>query len=246
MSPIARIATASHLLGARHPDDSPGDAARRLLLAAPDVLGSIRRTGRYAHRIAAAWRRRPTPELVDAIDSALVLLADHELATSTLAVRIAASARTSPSAAFAAGLATMEGDLHGAASAEAHRFLDMCAQTEPGAVIAQLRSDRRPVAGFGHKVYRGVDPRFPPLLDCVRRLDKDTVALVDAVVTEAGRVMVHQPNVDLALGALTRAAGLEPNTPIFAIARIAGWGAHYAEEIGESPLRFRGVATPAR
>ena len=37
-----------------------------------------------------------------------------------------------------------------------------------------------------------------------------------------------------------------PNTPIFAIARIAGWGAHYAEEIGEPPVRFRGVATPAR
>jgi citrate synthase len=246
MSPIARIATASHLLGTLHPDDSPADAARRLLLALPDLLGSTRRTGRYAHRLGAAWQRRPTPELVDAIDTALVLLADHELATSTLAVRIAASVRTSPSVAFAAGLASMEGALHGSASAEAHRFLAMCANADPASVIAQLRSDRRPVPGFGHKVYRGVDPRFPPLLDCVRRLDPDAVGLVEAVVTEAGRVMSHQPNVDLALGALTWAAGLEPNTPIFAIARIAGWGAHYAEEIGEPPVRFRGVATTTR
>lgn len=246
MSPIARIATASHILGALHPDDSPADAARRLLLAIPDLLGSTRRTGRYAHRLASAWRRRPTPGLVDAIDAALVLLADHELATSTLAVRIAASVRTSPSVAFAAGLASMEGALHGAASGEAHRFLAMCADAEPASVIAQLRSDRRPIPGFGHKVYRGVDPRFPPLLDCVRQLDPDAVWVVDAVVTEAGRIMSHQPNVDLALGALTRAAGLEPNTPIFAIARIAGWGAHYAEEIGEAPVRFRGVATPVR
>ena len=84
------------------------------------------------------------------------------------------------------------------------------------------------------------------MLDCVRRLDPDVVAIVDAVVTEAGRVMSHQPNVDLALGALTLAAGLEPGTPIFAVARIAGWGAHYAEEIGEPPVRFRGVATPTR
>lgn len=246
MSPIARIATASHLLGALHLDDSPGDAARRLLLALPDLFGSTRRTGRYAHRLAAAWRRRPTPELVHTIDTALVLLADHELATSTLAVRIAASVRTSPYAAFAAGLANMEGALHGSASAEAHRFLEQCAETEPAVVIAQLRSDRRLIPGFGHKIYRGVDPRFPPLLDCVRRLDPDTVGVVDAVVTEAGRVMSHAPNADLALGALTIAAGLEANTPIFAIARIAGWGAHYAEEIGEPPVRFRGVATPAR
>ena len=246
LSPIARIATASYLLGALHPDDSPGDAARRLLLAIPDLLGSTRRTGRYAHRLASAWRRRPAPELVDAVDTALVLLADHELATSTLAVRIAASVRTSPSVAFAAGLASMEGALHGAASADVHRFLSMCAETEPATVIARLRSDRRPIPGFGHKVYRGVDPRFPPLLDCVRRLDPRAVEVVDAVVTEAGRVMSHQPNVDLALGALTWAAGLEPNTPIFAIARIAGWGAHYAEEIGEPPVRFRGVATSAR
>ncbi|HYN31301.1 MAG TPA: citrate/2-methylcitrate synthase [Ilumatobacteraceae bacterium] len=246
MSPIARIATASYLLGELHSGDLPGEAARRLLIAVPDLLGSTRRTGRYAHRLAAAWRPRPTPELVDAIDTALVLLADHELATSTLAVRIAASVRTSPFVAFAAGLGSMEGALHGSASAEAHRFLEICADAEPAGIIAQRRSERRPIPGFGHKVYRGVDPRFPPLLDCVRRLDPDAVGLVEAVVTEAGRVMSHQPNVDLALGALTWAAGLEPNTPIFAIARIAGWGAHYAEEIGEPPVRFRGVATPGR
>lgn len=246
MSPIARIATGSYLLDGLHPDDSPADAARRLLLAVPDLLGSTRRTGRYAHRLTSAWRRRPTPELIDAIDTALVLLADHELATSTLAVRIAASVRTTPAVAFAAGLASMEGAFHGAASSEAHRFLARCADAEPASVIAQLRSNRRPIPGFGHKVYRGVDPRFPPLINCVRRLDPDAVGLVDAVVTEAGRVMSHQPNVDLALGALTWAAGLEPNTPIFAVARIAGWGAHYAEEISEPPVRFRGVATTTR
>ena len=254
LSPIGRMATAAQVLAQLHDDGAPSPraepspvgAARRLLIAAPLVLGSTRRTGRFAERLAAAWRRRPSPELVDAIDTALVLLADHELATSTLAVRIAASVRTSPSVAFAAGLTTLEGALHGSASAEAHRFLDDCINSEPSLLMEQLRAQRRPIPGFGHKVYRGVDPRFAPLLDQVRRLDPAGAELVDGVITEAGRIMAHQPNVDLALGALTRAAGFEPDTPIFAVARIAGWAAHYDEECAERPVRFRGVATPRR
>jgi citrate synthase len=70
--------------------------------------------------------------------------------------------------------------------------------------------------------------------------------VVDAVVAAAGERMAHQPNVDLALGALTWLAGLDADVPIFAVARIAGWGAHHAEELTERPVRFRGVATPAR
>ncbi len=245
VSPIARIATAAHVLAARHHDDRAADAARRLLVAAPVVLGATRSTGRFAARLASAWRRRPSPELVHAVDAALALLADHELATSTLAVRIAASVRTSPYTAFAAGLATIEGRMHGSAAVEVSRFLAACAETGPSSVLAQHRSQRRPVPGFGHKVYRGVDPRYPLLSGHVRRLDPDEADLLDAVVAEAGRTMPQQPNVDLALGAFTRAAGLEPDVPVFAVARIAGWAAHFAEELDERPLRFRGVATPA-
>jgi citrate synthase len=242
LSPIGRIAVTAHVLAASHPEDSPSAAARRLLITTPAVLGSSRRTGHFAHRLTAAWRARPAAAVVDAVDAALILLADHELATSTLAVRIAASVRTSPFVAFAAGLAGIEGALHGSASEQVHRFLEACADKGPQATIGRLRAERRPVPGFGHKVYRGVDPRFPPLMEHVRRLDPVRAALVDAVVSEAGRVMAHQPNIDLALGALTWAAGFEPDTPIFAVARIAGWGAHFAEELAERPVRFRGVA----
>lgn len=243
-TPIGRLAIVCHVLDALHRDDDAPDAARRLLGVVPAVFGSPRRTGTYAQRLTAAWGRRPSPELVTAIDRALALLADHELATSTLAARVAASTRTSPYGAIAAGLATIEGTLHGSASAEAHRLLDRCASEEPASVIADLHDRRQIVPGFGHKVYRGVDPRYAPLIDTVRPLDPASVAVVDAVVAEVGRRLPHQPNVDLALGALTRAAGLDPGTPIFAVARIAGLAAHYAEEVEEQPLRFRGVARP--
>jgi citrate synthase len=243
-TPIGRLAIAAHVLDPLHPDDAAPSAARRLLLVTPGLFGSTRRTGAFAHRLTSAWVRRPRADLVTAVDTALALLADHELATSTLAVRVAASTRTSPYTAFAAGLSSIEGVLHGSASASVHAFLDRCAQQDPATAVAELCAARRLVPGFGHKVYRGVDPRFGPLLDAIRPIDPDSSALVDAVVEEVGRVLPHQPNVDLALGALTWVGGLDPDTPLFAVARIAGWAAHYDEELTEAPLRFRGIARP--
>jgi citrate synthase len=243
-TPVGRLAIAAHVLDALHRDDDAPTAARRLLVVVPPLLGSRRRTGRYALRLTSAWIERPSADLVSAIDTALALLADHELATSTLAVRIAASARTSPYAAFASALASIEGRLHGSASASVHQLLDRSATHGPAETVAELRAARQPIPGFGHKVYRGVDPRFGPLMDAVRPIDRGSLAVVDALVEEVGRALPHQPNVDLALGALTWAGGLAADTPLFAVARIAGWAAHYDEELEEAPLRFRGVARP--
>ena len=243
-TPIGRLALAAHVLDALHRDDDAATAARRLLLVAPALLGSRRRTGDFALRLTSAWIPRPSPDVVTAVDTALALLADHELATSTLAVRVAASTRTSPYAAFAAGLASIEGVLHGSAPASVHRFLERCADQGPAEVVAATRATRQMIPGFGHKVYRGVDPRFVPLMDAIRPIGRGSMSLVDALVEEVGRILPHQPNVDLALGALTWVGGLDPDTPLFAVARIAGWAAHYDEELAAAPLRFRGVARP--
>jgi citrate synthase len=243
-SPIGRLAVSAHVLDARHRHLGAADAARRLLLVAPALFGSTRRTGSFARRLASAWTVRPSADLVAALDRALSLLADHELATSTLAVRVAASTRTSAFVAFAAGFAALEGPLHGSASAAVHRLLERCAEAGPAHSIADVSSSRRPIPGFGHAVYRGVDPRFTPMMDAVRRLDPEAASVVDALVAAVGRTSADQPNVDLALGALTWVAGLPPDTPLFAVARVAGWAAHYAEEVEEAPLRFRGVARP--
>lgn len=243
-TPIGRLAVAAHVLDALHRDDDAATAARRLLLATPALFGSRRRTGDFALRLTSAWIERPPPGVVAAVDTALALLADHELATSTLAVRVAASTRTSPYAAFAAGLASIEGVLHGSASASVHRFLERCADQGPADAVADVRAARQMIPGFGHKVYRGIDPRFGPLMDAIRPIDRGSLALVDALVEEVGRQLPHQPNVDLALGALTWVGGLDPDTPLFAVARIAGWAAHFDEELAEAPLRFRGVARP--
>ena len=244
LQPVTKLAVAAQMLGDQFPDDDASMAARRLLSAAPDVLGARRRTGSIARRLTSVWRRSPSPELVAAVDTALGLLADHELATSTLAVRVAASVRATPMAAFAAGLAVVSGPLHGMASIEAHQFLEDCARCGVADTVACYRADRRRLPGFGHKVYRGPDPRFDVLLDSVRALSETAQsdrALIDEVLAEVGRVIPKHPNIDLALGALTYSAGLDHRVPLFAVARIAGWAAHYVEELDAPPVRYRGI-----
>lgn len=230
------------------PDD-PGVAATRTLLAAIPVAAGVAADGVYAARVARLFAEdhdtTPDPALVTAIDTALVLLADHELATSALAVRVATSTRSSPIAALLAGLATVQGPHHGGASHHVHRFLaDAHDHGDAGAAIAQRLERGERVPGFGHAVYRRVDPRVDPLLAAVRRIPDPTNRLhtVDAVITAAGSQLPQHPNVDLAVGALTFVADLPPDAPLFPIARIAGWTAHRIEELDERPLRFRGLS----
>jgi citrate synthase len=210
-----------------------------------------------ARKVWQKWSPlRPTASRVRALNAALVLLAEHELALSTLSVRVAASARATPSACVLAGLSTLSGALHGGAARVLHETL-----AGSPATAAQAAGGRQAAApsaapfghpapmafghpapvAFGHLVHRHGDPRTGPILDAVygfaTRADRD-------LVEDARRAAPDQPNVDFALGALTYAARMpsEAATAIFAIARVAGWIAHAAEEYGEPPLRFRGRA----
>ncbi len=241
--PITALTMTALSLDGRSPDDVAG-VARDLIVLAPSILGGPLR-GDIADRLARLWVPRPADELVAAISCALVLLADHELATSTLAVRVAASVRTAPGRAIATGLNVVAGPLHGAASHAAGTLFDEAAANGVGAAVRdRLRTGGR-LPGFGHTVYRTGDPRFGPLLAAVHSIPAPRARhdVVDAVIAEAGRSIGHLPNIDLALGALYHVGGLPRDAPIFAIARIAGWAAHYAEELRERPVRFRGLSS---
>jgi citrate synthase len=244
-APVARLAIAAAVLAQSHAADDAPAAARRLLAIAPALLGGSVGGDGIALRLARAWRTRPTPELVTAISRALVLLADHELATSTLAVRVACSVRADPYAAIAAGLHVVSGPLHGGASAEVTKLLDAATADGAAAAVDRYRSQRRRLPGFGHSVYRNDDPRMRPLLEAVRRLPDPhrRLPVVDAVLAEAGRAIGKQPNVDYALGSLMYVGELPDDCALFAVARIAGWAAHYVEELSERPVRYRGLST---
>lgn len=220
-------------------------AGTLLLSSIPAAFnGSSDRRRIYADRLTRAWVARPSPQLVRAVNATLVLLADHELATSALAVRVATSVRSSPMASLIAGLAAVEGALHGSAGAHAHQlFVDAEADGADTVIRRHHRNGER-IAGFGHKVYRNRDPRFELLMERVRLVPdpRRRLEVVHQTIATSSALVSQQPNIDLAVGALSYVADLPADAPLFAIARIAGWTAHHIEELGERPVRFRGLA----
>src|SRR5215207_698744 len=98
------------------------------------------------------------------LDTALILLADHGLAVSTVAARVAASARANLYAVVSAGLGALDGHYHGAATTLAYEFLGRAMKNPTAALSDQLRSGE-PVPGFGHRIYQQRDPRAEVLFE---------------------------------------------------------------------------------
>ncbi len=224
-------------------------SARRMIASVVAGLPvTTQRTGPNGASIAALLADRlgattTSRWLVDSLDTILVLLADHELATSTYAVRVAASTRIDVYGTVLAG-AACGGPLHTGASREVMALLlDAEARGAETAVSDLLRSGRF-VPGFGHSIYRR-DPRFvtlqalvdngPPGLPARRR------QVVADVLRLAGARVPVQPNVDYALASFMFCTGMRADAgeAVFLVARMAGWTAHTIEEYAEAPLRFR-------
>ncbi|MBL1085169.1 citrate synthase [Streptomyces actinomycinicus] len=256
-SPVDRLRVAAVAAAAEDPlrfdlaEEAVLNTARTLIPTLVAALPPARRDhehedeGPLAHRLWGRLTGRPADEAsLHVLDTALALLTDHDLAASTLAVRVAASARAHAYAAVSAGLGVLEGPLHGAASGLAHRMLlDVLDQGTAVPVIAdELRAGRR-VPGLGHRLYQGEDPRARALfalLEQIPRAEPALLAARDIVATTARHTPLHA-NVDLALAVFTASCGMPATAgeTIFAVARTAGWIAHALEEYGERPLRMR-------
>jgi citrate synthase len=223
-------------------------SARSLLPTLVEALPPAGRTHRGAGRLPwRLWSRltaRPADEAsLRVLDAALALLVDHGLAASTLAARVAASARAHPYAVVSAGLGALDSPLHGQASGLVHRMLGEVLERGAGPVVAEHLRAGRPVPGLGHRLYRGEDPRARLLLRLLADVPAAAPALAAArdVVSTAARHSPLHANVDLALGVLSVSSGMpaEAGETVFAVARTAGWIAHALEEYAERPLRMR-------
>jgi citrate synthase len=246
---VAVLATSDPARADRRPD-VVRRAGARILAGALEILapaGELAGTG-AARRLWPSLRGdggAPRPAQLAALDAALVLLADHELAASTLAARVAASTWADPYRVVLAGLGPLGGVLHGGAGAAAQALFDDAERLGPFAALDQ-RIAAGGVVGFGHRVYRDRDPRADHLLARLRRADdgEGAVALADALLQGAAQRGLPAPNVDFALAALARAMRLAPGAPavVFTLARMVGLIAHALEEYPHR-LRFRPRAT---
>ncbi|MEO8459643.1 MAG: citrate synthase [Dokdonella sp.] len=186
------------------------------------------------------------PIVTKALDLLLILHADHEQNASTSTVRLVGSTGANPYACVAAGIAALWGPAHGGANEAVLRMLAEIgdAKNVASAVIkAKDKSAGFRLMGFGHRVYKNFDPRATiiremthkvlgelgikdPLLDVALALEE--VALKDDYFIERKLY----PNVDFYSGILYKALKIptEMFTVMFAIARTAGWVAHWLEQ----------------
>ena len=181
--------------------------------------------------------------MVAILNAALVLLADHEMAASTLAARVAASTRAGVHGVVAAGMGTLGGPLHGGESQRVRRVLDRVAEGSVTSAVAIALELYGRLPGFGQVLYPRGDPRAVLLLGMLREAagTHPAIVTVDTLIDAAASRRMPPPNVDLALAALGMVAAMpeDAGEAIFTPARVVGWLAHAMEEYDERPIRFR-------
>ena len=251
--PLERLRVIGVVLGSTDPlryETSPGAViatARGLLAGMIESLPRVGRDPKSEPRLAARlWPRLcaapANPARLRVLDLAMGLCTDHALSPSTLAVRIAAAQRADPYAVVQTGLGALSGALHGDASLLAEELIaEVEAGGDPSQVIgARLRRSER-IPGFGHALHPAGDPRAPALLAELPRefAGKRALSASDALAKVMRERGLPPPNVDFALAAFTRSAGMirGASEAIMALARVAGWLAHALEEYA-APTRF--------
>ncbi len=189
----------------------------------------------------------PDPLFADIMDTCLVLHAEHTINASTFAALVAGSTLASPYGVVAAAVGTLSGPLHGGAN---QRVVDMLHQIgSPKNVKTWLDgklANKEKVWGFGHREYKVKDPRANILQKLVERLAQErgvspefetALALEEAAAERLGAKGVY-PNVDFYSGILYSEMGIPPDqfTSIFAVARSAGWLAHWREQLADNRI----------
>jgi citrate synthase len=186
--------------------------------------------------------RKAAPREVAALDAYLVTVCDHGMNASTFATRVVASTQADLFAAVTAGYCALTGPLHGGAPEPVLEMLDAIGNRErikPWVDDALSRGER--LMGFGHRVYRVRDPRADVLKAAIDRLAADGADLpfaseVETYIREAlRRKNPNRPletNVEFFTAILLDALAIprQAFTPIFAVARAAGWTAHAREQ----------------
>ena len=195
------------------------------------------------------------PVAAQALDLLFILHADHEQNASTSTVRLAGSTGANPYAAISAGVSALWGPAHGGANEAVLDMLDSIgsvAQIDKFLARVKDKSDSVRLMGFGHRVYKNFDPRAKIIRGmCYRVLEKlgrtdnplfDLALKLEEIALKDEYFVSRKlyPNVDFYSGIIYSALGIPRSmfTVMFAIARTAGWVAHWQEMVSDPHMKI--------
>jgi citrate synthase len=261
--PMDALAAIIAAMGMFHPSDPVHDVqalhqtAVRLIAKIPTIVAAFHRIrrgddpiapradlGHAANFLYMLNGHEPEPLVSSAMNTMLVLHAEHSMAPSTFCARVVASTFADPYAVVSSAVAALSGPLHGGANEAVLRMLRSIPATEPSAIRewAEDRLSRKEkISGFGHREYKVKDPRATieqRLIDELherfgRSATYDTAVELENQMDELVGARGIYPNVDYYSGVVYEMLGLPTDlfTPMYAVARVAGWLAHLGEQI---------------
>jgi citrate synthase len=222
-------------------------AAFQLMRKGNDPVQPRDDLGYSANFLYMLSEREPDPLAAQIFDICLTLHAEHTINASTFSAMVTASTLTDPYAVVASAVGTLAGPLHGGANEEVIEMLEEIGSVENvESYLDKCLEHKSKVMGFGHRVYKVKDPRATILQELAQQLfDKFggdhyydiALALEAGVAKRLGEKGIY-PNVDFYSGLVYRKLGIPTDlfTPVFAIARVSGWLAHWKEQLGENRI----------
>jgi citrate synthase len=233
------------------------DATCRLIAAMPTLVAAFSRTRRgedilepradldhAANFYYLLFGKEPTPATRKVLDACLILHAEHQMNASTFTARVTGSTLATPYHTIASAIGSLSGPLHGGANEEALRqFEDIGGpeKAKPWLEAKRTADPKYKVMGLGHRVYKVKDARATVLQEIAEHMFAETTRPKNyETALELERICAGiygpkgiYPNVDYYSGVVYQALGIPTDvfTPIFAIARVAGWLAHWTEQL---------------
>jgi 2-methylcitrate synthase len=262
-SPMSMLRTSISAASAYDPDgwDESAPAqyrkAMRLVAKTPTLIATYHRlrTGqevippnpKLPHAANFLWMLLgEEPDLDDAaaLDTTLIIYADHTMNASTFTARIIASTLADMFSAITGAIAALKGPLHGGANEEAMKMAwEVGAPDKAEAFVRDRLGRHEKIMGFGHAVYTTMDPRATVLKQLARDVGERHDDILWSQIFEALQTTVYDqrqlwPNVDLYAAGVYHALGIPTDlmTPIFALARMAGWTAHVCEQYADNKV----------
>ena len=200
--------------------------------------------GEAAHFLYLLTGQEPKPEAVKTLDVAFVLHADHGMNASTFSARITIATLTDVYSAITSAIGTLKGPLHGGANEGViHMLEEIGTEDKVEAYIDDQLAQKKKIMGIGHRVYKVLDPRAPHLRDMAIRLteelgDAKWIRMSEKIASLMKEKKGLNANVDFYSATVYYSLGIPTDmfTPVFAIARTAGWTAHVLEQLADNRL----------